>query len=345
MAHPRSSDAAILFGGSGPERLVSVATAQSFCAHLDEAELWFLGTDGACTRVSAADLLEHPRPFEEPLTPRHAPFASTLEAAIVEARRRSLVLVLGLHGGEGEDGRLAAQLEAADVAFTGSGSEASAKAFDKSVAKAIASDVGARVPPAFVLAADDRTTPPEVSEWVAVTGVVAKPVRDGSSHGLRFLLTATQLADFLQRRDRSEYLIEPMVHGVEATVGVLDDDDGARGLEPVEIRLPSGATFDYQSKYLDARTEELCPSTFDRSVIDALKTAAVRVHRAIGAEGYSRSDFIVPADGQPVFLEINTLPGMTRSSLFPRELAVAGISMRDFLLQQINRAASRTARP
>jgi D-alanine-D-alanine ligase len=343
-ASPLASDLAILFGGSGSERFVSVATAQEFCTHLPEAELWFLGEDESCTAVAPAILLAHSRPFDQPFRPASPRFCSSVEQMLQAARERSLLLVLGLHGGEGEDGRLAARCEELGIAFTGSGSRASRLAFDKVAAKEMADALGVSVLPSIVIGPEQSGGLPILTSWLEdYDGVVAKPVRDGSSHGLRYLNSQSALAEFLGSiRDR-DYLLEPQARGSEATAGVMDCATGPHALEPVEIKLPEDTKFDYTSKYLDSRVQEICPPNFPQSIIEQLKSAAAKVHVAIGAEGYSRSDFIVQGD-TPIFLEINTLPGMTKASLFPRELLVEGISMRDFLLRQIEMAQHRAAR-
>ena len=111
-------------------------------------------------------------------------------------------------------------------------------------------------------------------------------------------------------------------------------------LPPVEIRPADGA-FDYKSKYLAASTQEICPATFGDAVNAALQAGALKAHKAVGAMGYSRSDFIVTGDGV-VFLEINTLPGLTKASLYPKALHAQGIAFADFLRDQIALAEKRT---
>jgi D-alanine-D-alanine ligase len=338
-----SEQCAIIFGGCGSERYVSVATAQEFSTHLPEAQLWFLSPHGSYFRIRSDEIQRHAHPFEEPFEPTSGPFATNMVGMLREAQLHSMVLVIALHGTDAEDGEFAAVCERSHIPFTGSGSRASARAFDKAAAKQIAAEAGVRVLPSFIRTAEVHSPPPNVSSWVTDGyGIFAKPLRDGSSNGIQVLDSLEKLNQFFAAPVDRSYLLEPLAVGREATVGVIDTPTGARGLEPVEIRLPVGSRFDYQTKYLDSRVQELCPSTFLTTVRDALKAAAVSAHVAIGAQGYSRSDFIVQSGAQPIFLEINTLPGMTRSSLFPRELAVEGTSIRDFLVSQVERARLRT---
>src|SRR5919202_840170 len=137
------SDAIILFGGTSNERRVSVASAQHISAGLDEAEAWFLALSGAVHKVPRDELAAFERPFETDFRPSApAAFASVVEAFESQPSR---VFLLALHGGEGEDGTIQRMLEARRIAFTGPGAEASARAFDKEVAKQVASGAGVRI--------------------------------------------------------------------------------------------------------------------------------------------------------------------------------------------------------
>jgi D-alanine-D-alanine ligase len=136
-------------------------------------------------------------------------------------------------------------------------------------------------------------------------------------------------------------VIEPFVSGVEATCGVLERSDGtAISLPPIEI-IPGEGAFDYTAKYLLKSTQEICPGRFPPEITAALMDKALRAHRALSCTGYSRTDFIVSAKG-PVYLETNTLPGLTAASLYPKALKAQGIEFADFLHDQIELAKGRT---
>jgi D-alanine-D-alanine ligase len=131
-----------------------------------------------------------------------------------------------------------------------------------------------------------------------------------------------------------EYLIEPFVAGVEATCAVLEQSDGTViALPPIEI-IPAEGVFDYTAKYLLKSTREICPGRFTPEVAAQLKDNAMKAHRALSCRGYTRSDFIVSATGV-VYLETNTLPGLTKASLLPKALEAQGIAFVDFLNDQI----------
>ncbi|MBB1091707.1 D-alanine--D-alanine ligase [Rhodopseudomonas palustris] len=316
----------ILFGGTSKERLVSVASAQALHAALPDAELWFWNNDDLVHVVSADALLAHTRPFEESFHPAGEGIGP-LERALDRAATEQRLLVLGLHGGVAENGELQAMCEMRGVPFTGSGAAASHVAFDKIAAKRFAAIAGIRAPAGITLDHAERA--------LATYGrLIAKPTRDGSSYGLFFIDAKQDLVAVRNAAKTEDYLIEPFVCGVEATCGVLEQADGALlALPPVEI-VPADGGFDYKAKYLAKSTQEICPGRFTPEVSAVIMDYAVKAHRVMGCRGYSRSDFIVAADG-PIFLETNTLPGLTKASLYPKALKAQGISFDDFLRGQI----------
>jgi D-alanine-D-alanine ligase len=142
-----------------------------------------------------------------------------------------------------------------------------------------------------------------------------------------------------------EYVIEPFIAGSEATCGVLEQLDGSLiVLPPIEI-IPAdgGFGFDYRAKYLTKATQEICPGRFAPEITAQLMDQALRAHLAMSCSGYSRSDFIISEKG-PIFLETNTLPGLTKASLYPKALKAQGIEFVDFLQDQIVLARRRAQR-
>lgn len=324
----------ILFGGLSKERLVSVATAQALHSALPDADLWFWDVDGSVHDASSAALLAHTRPFEEPFKADGRSLGA-IEAALDQASSEQRLLVLGLHGGVAENGELQAMCEMRGVPFTGSGSASSHLAFDKVAAKRFAAIAGVRAPQSVAL--------DKMEAALAEYGrLIAKPARDGSSYGLIFVNATQDLVAVRQAAKTEDYLIEPFVAGVEATCGVLEQADGSViALPPIEI-IPADGGFDYTAKYLAKSTQEICPGRFSAAVTAQIMDQAVRAHKIMSCRGYSRSDFIVSASGM-VYLETNTLPGLTKSSLYPKSLKAQGIDFVDFLNGQIALAARRTA--
>jgi len=322
----------ILFGGTNKERLVSVASAQAMHQALPDAELWFWDADNTVHETRSEVLLKHSRPFEDPFKPG-APSIGTIELALDRAKAEDRVLVLGLHGGNAENGELQAMCEMRGIPFTGSGSASSHLAFDKIAAKRFAAIAG--VPAPADLALDD------LERALAQYGrLIAKPTRDGSSYGLMFVNSSQDLVAVRRAAKTEEYLIEPFVAGTEATCGVLEQLDGSLiALPPIEI-IPADGPFDYVAKYLAKATQEICPGRFTPEISGELMDQALKAHRALSCSGYSRSDFIVTQNG-PIYLETNTLPGLTKASLYPKALKAHGIDFADFLKEQIMLAASR----
>jgi D-alanine-D-alanine ligase len=175
--------------------------------------------------------------------------------------------------------------------------------------------------------------------------LIAKPARDGSSYGLIFVNARQDLVAVRNAARTEEYLIEPFIAGVEATCGVLEQSDGSvTALPPIEI-VPAegGFGFDYRAKYLAKSTQEICPGRFTPEITAQLMDQALRAHHALSCSGYSRTDFIVSERG-PIYLETNTLPGLTKASLYPKALKAQGIEFVDFLHGQIALAVKRTQR-
>jgi D-alanine-D-alanine ligase len=322
----------ILFGGTNKERLVSVATAQALHSALPDADLWFWDVGDTVHETRSATLLQHPRPFEDPFT-AGPPSLGSIEAALDRAKAENRLLVLGLHGGTAENGELQAMCEVRGVPFTGSDSASSHLAFDKVAAKRFAAIAGVTSPVGVTL--EDIET-----AFVEYGKLIAKPARDGSSYGLIYVNARQDIAAVRDAARLEEYLIEPFIAGVEATCGVLEQSDGAVfSLPPIEI-VPAEGGFDYTAKYLLKSTQEICPGRFTPEISAQLMDLALRAHRALSCSGYSRTDFIVSENG-PIYLETNTLPGLTKASLYPKALKVQGIDFADFLRDQIVLAERR----
>lgn len=321
----------ILFGGTNKERLVSVATAQALADALPEADLWFWAPDDSVHETDAKTLAGHARPFEVDFVPGGRKVGATIEQALERARDR--VLVLGLHGGRAENGELQAACEFRGVPYTGSDSTSSHLAFDKVSAKRFAAIAGVKVPENIRLEAIDAA-------FADYGQLIAKPIHDGSSYGLIFVNAKQDLVAVRNAARTEHYLIEPRIAGVEGTCAVLEQSNGEIiALPPIEI-VPGEGAFDYTAKYLLKSTQEICPGRFSADVTAAIKDNALRAHKALSCSGYSRTDFII-SDKGPIYLETNTLPGLTRASLYPKALKVQGIDFTDFLKDQIVLAERR----
>jgi D-alanine-D-alanine ligase len=165
--------------------------------------------------------------------------------------------------------------------------------------------------------------------------LVLKPLIGGSSRGLFFVKHGDPIPDI-----SVPYIVEQFIAGRELTVGVLD----GVALPVIEIEVDPGFEFDYAGKYLGKGTHEICPADIPDAMRDEAQRVAVAAHEGLGCAGCSRTDVIAAADGTVYFIELNTLPGLTTSSLVPQQLRAAGISMREFLEREITSAARRRSR-
>ena len=338
------SGVVILFGGTSNERRVSVASAQNVSSVLDEAEPWFLALTGAVHKVSRDELAAFQRPFERDFTPAAAAQFTSAVAAFESAPTR--VFFLALHGGEGEDGTIQRLLESRRIAFTGPGAEASARAFDKEIAKQVVGSAGVRTAHSVHLSSAPKVLRQELQDIVALYGrVVVKPVAGGSSVGLYHVDSKEQVEAAARGVEQSgePYLAEEFISGTELTIGVVDGPSGPRALPASEVRLEQGRAFDFEGKYLGKGTKEITPAEVPAEVSRAAQQLALAAHRALGCEGYSRTDTIATKTG-PVFLELNTLPGLTRASFIPQQLAVEGTALLAFLEGQLEIARQRRDR-
>ncbi len=245
------------------------------------------------------------------------------------------VVFLALHGTYGEDGVVQQELEKLGVPYTGCDSEASRIAFDKVRTKELCIQAG--IPTAKFIVIDSEKTPWPMG-WQPP--VVVKPVRQGSSVGLQFVDRVADWSDSLREAFRydSELLAEEKILGRETTVGILADTP----LPVVEVRPKSGG-YDYRNKYTAGNTDYFCPAEFDSATTKAIQEAALGAFRAIGGRDYARVDVMVRSDGGPIVLEVNTLPGMTETSLLPKAAAAAGLDYAALCQRIIDLALQRRA--
>ncbi|HOX58290.1 MAG TPA: D-alanine--D-alanine ligase [Candidatus Paceibacterota bacterium] len=243
------------------------------------------------------------------------------------------VVFLALHGTYGEDGTVQRRLEELGIAYTGCDPEASRIGFDKFLTKQRC--VAAGVPTArFMLIESPAASWP--MGWDPP--VVLKPARQGSSVGLQFVERVSEWGKALAEamRHDSQVLMEEKITGRECTVGILGDQT----LPLVEVR-PKTGIYDYQTKYSAGTTEYFCPAPFDAAMTARIQAVGMGAFKAIGGRDYSRVDVIVQPNGEPVMLEVNTLPGMTETSLLPKAAAAAGISYTELCQRMVDLALKR----
>ena len=300
---------AVIFGGTSLEHEVSCVSGREVLEHLDRSRYRALPV---LIEAGGSWVVDGER--------REGPLEGV--AALREASCD--VCFLALHGPFGEGGTLQALLETAGLPFTGSGMVGSALALDKIRAKRLLRSYG-------VEGAPDRTVPGaslrEIAEALGFPCVVKDP-HQGSTLGLRMAADALELARAIDElgRDCETLLVERREAGREITASILDDGDGEPQCLPlVEIRARNGF-FDYDEKYGADGARKIVPAPLDERTAAALRECALLVHRVLGLRQMSRSDFILRPQGDFVFLETNTIPGLTPTSLLPKAAAAVGMS-------------------
>jgi len=245
------------------------------------------------------------------------------------------VVFLALHGTYGEDGQVQRRLEQLGVAYTGCDPEASRIAFDKVLTKQRCLEAAIPTPRFLVVESATANWP---MGWQPP--IVLKPVHQGSSVGLQFVERVADWSAALVEAFRYDdtVLMEERILGRETTVGILD----GKALPVVEVRPKKGA-YDYANKYTSGATEYFCPAPFDAAVTKAIQAAGLGAFKAVGGRDYGRVDIMVRASGEPAVLEVNTLPGMTETSLLPKAAAAAGLDYAALCQRMINLAVRRKA--
>lgn len=353
---------AVVFGGRSSEHAISCVSAGSVLTHLDRTRFevipvgisadgaWVLGT-GELAELAIRD--------------RTLPAVNGAAAALTlpaDPTRRELVRIAGetpgevlsgvdvvfpvLHGAFGEDGTIQGLLELADLPYIGSGVLASAVGMDKEFARKLLSVAGLPVTDTVVLRGDHATLTAEQRERLGLP-VFVKPARAGSSVGI------TQVADWSElpsaiataRAVDPKVLVEAAVIGREVECGVLEFPDGRiEASLPAEIRVvaqDSAGWYDFNAKYLDDACEFDIPAKLDDDVTAELQAMAVAAFRSLDCQGLARVDFFVGPHGALTVNEINTMPGFTPISMYPRMWAVTGVDYPSLLSILIDTAVAR----
>lgn len=268
----------------------------------------------------------------------HDVISLDLDSNLVPAleREKPDVVFIALHGRYGEDGCLQGLLEIMGIPYVGSGVLASALAMDKVVSKKLFRLEGLACPKELVVkkqeidGGDTAKFIERVKETFGFPAIL-KPNREGSTIGLTLVKEPDQFPGALVRAFEydNEALVEEYIRGTEITVGVLGNREPL-ALPVLEIVSATGL-YDYEAKYTKGMSEHIIPARISDSAYRAAQRAAVKAHTALGCRGMSRADFIVGRGDQPYILEVNTIPGMTETSLLPDAARAAGIEFPDLV--------------
>jgi D-alanine-D-alanine ligase len=259
------------------------------------------------------------------------------DEAISEVIKKSSIDVafIALHGALGEDGRIQNILDNIDVPFTGSNAQASAIAIDKAQAQKIFFQNDIKVANFCIITPDQKDNLEEIKDQIDFYPVVIKPSCEGSSLGILkvdtpdgFVEAVIKALDFGQN-----VIVEQYIQGREFTVGILN----GRALPVIEIK-PESDYFDYEAKYKEGMTEYIVPAALPAIVSSSMQSAALKAHRLLRCEDFSRVDFLLSDDLVYYLLEINTIPGFTQTSLLPKAAKAEGIDFQQLCLQLVSLA-------
>lgn len=303
----------VVRGGPSSEYPVSLKTGGSVLRHLDRE------------KYAPVDIL---------LSTRGEWYMNGLRTDLATISHHVDVVWNALHGTFGEDGKVQQMFESFSIPYTGSGVLASALGMHKGLAKERFRDAGLLTPEGHVVSVEDNLN--EVAAQLAHTRslpLIVKPVSGGSSVATKIARTPEELRQAIHSASKhGDILVEEVIEGKEATCCVIDtgNDDEHVVLYPIEIVPPQSRDFfDYDAKY-SGESQEICPGRFSLSAHSTLRDLAIKAHRALGARHYSRSDFILSPKGIYI-LELNTLPGLTETSLLPKALDAGGVTLPEFL--------------
>jgi D-alanine-D-alanine ligase len=340
-------------GGVSSEHDVSICTGLNVLDALDSDRHVgipvYLRRDGAWAFGERPPLpsLEASRAPAEPRQPAasSAPAPAPDSDGVLERLRDGAVadvMFIALHGPGGEDGTIQALCVLAGLPFTGSGVLASALAMDKAVSKRLL--VAAGVPMAADVVLSGGSAAAAIRAGAASLGYpcVVKPVAGGSSFATSVVTSdEALLAAVAQAGESGDVMIEEYLDGVEVTCGVLGGGSEPTQVLPLtEIAPAAEGFFDFRAKYTAGACSEITPARVDDATTARVQELAVIAHNELGCEGCSRSDFIVTAEG-PRMLELNTIPGMTETSLLPQGAAAAGVGFAELVDRLLASALAR----
>ena len=344
---------AIICGGRSSEHEISCISAGGVIAAIDrslyEPILIGITKDGSWVLIPEG----HPMEIKDgalPEVPTDAPkviadisgFSSNGESLNID-----LVFPL-LHGPYGEDGTIQGLLEMADIAYVGSGVLASAAAMDKSFAKQIFAAHSIKVAAGVVATRSDWSTDQNrVEKEIASLGypVFVKPARGGSSRGTTKVKSASELAAAIEDAHKfdSKAIVEQMIIGAEIECAVLEINGKPEASVVGQIHIDSKFEFyDFEAKYLDGATSIELPAPISESAAAEIKKSAIKAFTALGCSGLARVDFFLTKNNEVILNELNTMPGFTATSVFPKMWAASGVSYTEVITHLLKSAESRS---
>ena len=289
--------------------------------------------------MSGAEVLKHLDSKKYEIVPITIPRNGTRIPDRVGDDRKNTIVFIAMHGIYGEDGTIQGMLEAMGLRYTGSGILASALGMDKLHFRKLMIAEGITIPQ--YMAVDKETKISEIEKKLKYL-LFVKPNAQGSSVGAGIAKNRLELVKRIKEAQKygTTVLVDEYISGREFTCAVLGNEDCC-ALPVVEIKPLKGDFFDYASKYTESGSEEICPAKISLGLTKQIQTLAVKVYKAVGCRGFGRVDFLLKDGKVPVVLEINTIPGLTPASLFPKSAKAVGISYSELLDKLIKYAHDR----
>jgi len=320
----------VLMGGDSSEREVSLVSGDQIASALADNGHDVIKMDPAADRDGQTELNKtdlHWIGIDYPDFKEIPPHQGTqyLKNILIIKRLKTDIVFNALHGGKGEDGVVQGMLDAAGIRYTGSGRTASTLAMQKDISKEFFRKVNIPTARSAVL---DRPGAALKHVKKLPAPLVVKANDQGSTIGLYIVNDHSQVKEAAAKAFgfSSKVLVEEFIPGRELAVTVLKK----RVLPIVEIK-PKHDLYDYECKYKSGMSEYFCPAEMDLQLTQKIQSLALKAHTVLGCKGYSRVDFLLTKDNQPFILELNTLPGMTPTSLVPKAARAAGINFNELL--------------
>ena len=295
----------VLYGGDGYEREVSLKSGNAVLKALAE-----------CSEFNVSPLL-----------------ISNISEIEKLKNMENVFVFIALHGSWGEDGRLQKELEVMKIPYSGSNSNSCLLAMDKNISRDIFLHSGITVPKGFVFCQNEDILNFSIHNAVDYLGLpcVVKPCTRGSTVGVTIVKEMNDLPEAFEQAFKYEnkVLLEEYIEGKELTVTVFGNDN-PEALPIIEI-IPKSGHYGYNDKYTPGATSYICPALLDEDVTSITQDEAVKAHISLSCQVYSRVDIRLSKDNKPYILEVNTVPGMTETSLVPKAAVAAGMSFSKFL--------------
>jgi D-alanine-D-alanine ligase len=300
----------LVYGGPSSEHEVSESSAQNILKNLDQSKY-----DVRAIKINKKGEWE-------------TEAGNLSESDALDCLKDKTDLVFNIiHGTYGEDGYLQSLLEAKGIPFTGSDSISSKLGMDKLRSFELYKKNGLLVADYFVV--DQKDAASVKFDDLPYSVAVVKPYDNGSSVGVHIVRNQSEFDDAIDEtlKMSSKAIVQEYIKGKEVTCGVLDIKNVPTALAPTEIRATSGDFFDYKSKYVKGASVEITPAEISEIETKEVKRQSILAHKITGCRGVTRSDFIITEDGKIYILEINTIPGMTKTSLIPQGAEAVGIKI------------------